>query len=131
MRGDEKLKARLEAADNRRDQFLAQEVERGHMPQVGSPPSPPQSRAYAEAEDGEEDGIPEISADDDGGGLTAPVPKRARIWTAGSEVAGEEALAEDAAEAQEAGDEGQDEIGPEVKRARVGSVGTLVKQKVA
>ena len=126
MRKDEKLRERLDAADDRRDNDSAKEAERG-AESTAEPPGPKgdQKKDTDADEDkqegGEEvdgDGIPELSAEDDGAGSTAPEAKRARM--ASKDAATEEAEAE--GEPGGLASEGEEEDAPDAKRARCGLV---------
>ena len=73
---DEKLRTKLEAAQERRDHYLAQEVERGQEPR----PEPAVPEVVEEqVPEVDKDGIPEIGSEDEDSSSVAPPPKRARV----------------------------------------------------
>ena len=125
MRKDEKLREGLDADDDRRDNDFAKDVERGAESTAESQGHKEDQKKDTAAdenkrEDGEQvddDGIPELSAEDDGAGSTAPEPKRARMAAEGAATKEAEAEGEPGGLASE----GEEEDAPDAKRARVNS----------
>ena len=126
MAKDPILKQRLEAAQDRRDRYVASEVERGDEHRAGSEQAKESREATAGSVGGEkrnfdDDGVPEV-VEDDGDEIEERPQKKARTGSVGEEAQedGPERVVEGSTETT--GEQEEESAEPDAKRSRTLSV---------